>query len=151
MRALQQKCVVLTAMFTLFCNVCIVHLWHTCAGHPVAWLLACLALPLELHSCTSNRAERKLKSKTNVDRSSNKPATAHHTHIHTHMHRQTSTLSHARTHRQQAGRQTSTLSHTHSTHVQHSLSREKSATHAHPHDRSRLTYLRDAESERAAN
>lgn len=55
-------------------------MFHTWAGHPVAFSV----MPFELHSCTSNRAERTLKSKTNVDRSSNKPATATHTHTYTH-------------------------------------------------------------------
>lgn len=134
MRALQQKCAVLTAMFTLFCNVCIVHLWHTCAGHPVAWLLACLALPLELHSCTSNRAERKLKSKTNVDRSSNKPATAHHTHRHTH--RQTSTRAHSLTHTLTGSRQADEHSLTHAQHARTALSLSREVSDARTPTRS---------------
>lgn len=135
MRALQQKCVVLTAMFTLFCNVCIVHLWHTCAGHPVARLLPCLALPLELHSCTSNRAERKLKSKTNVDRSSNKPATAHHTHIHTRTGRRAHEHTLSRTH-SQAGRQADKHSLTHAQHARTALSLSREVSDARTPTRS---------------
>lgn len=134
MRALQQKCVVLTAMFTLFCNVCIVHLWHTCAGHPVVRLLPCLALPLELHSCTSNRAERKLKSKTNVDRSSNKPATAQHTHTHTH--RQTSTRAQSLTHTLTGSRQADEHSLTHAQHARTALSLSREVSDARTPTRS---------------